>query len=458
MYQDSVVEPSILISRHFGARHRNRYRFALALLFATCGYLVLASIPARADEDLGLERSVAQFMIIDNEKRALENGSAPNIDHPGMARPGDPEPPEEVNTSHNVAVLPQIGYDPEAGFIVGAKFSDINFGASHLNLDVGATQSTEGETDVDVTLGTPHLLGSDFIGLVRAQYELHPTQDFYGLGNNGAGDDALSQHEYHATSLSFTLARRLAPHWVLAGTLGYNRTTIGPGDPDSDHVSTGDKFSHLPGLEGGYNNPISLALIYNTQRDLTRPEQGWNVIGKVTRVGPELGNDFNYTRFLADASYVHPIFSPKHLIGVRMGGEYVTGDGDDLPFYEFASVGGIDSLAGFYPNRFLGQSRIFVRTGYQTMLADFDFRNIWRVRLDGTVFAGVGRVFLDRSRLPDDLLSDTPDVAPDLSNKLRYSYGAGLHIALGEALSARLDAGFSEESKGLVYLTFGTAF
>lgn len=417
-----------------------------------------AVTPARAASRLAVERSVAQFMVIDNERRAIAEQNAAALQHTGVPRSGEPEAPEELDVSHNVAALPQLGYDPSVGFIFGGKFSYVNFGDTHMNLDVGATQSTGGETDFEASWGTPRLFGSDFIGLVRARYQLYPNQDFYGLGNNDVGDDALSQHEQHATSLLFTLARRLAPHWVAAGTIGYDRVTIGPGDPDHDKTSTTDTYSRLPGIKGGYNNPLSLSIIYNNRHDLTRPQQGWSVTGKVTHVGPELGNDFHYTRFTGDASYVHPIGSPRHLIGIRVDGQYVTGSGSHLPFYEYSSLGGFDNLEGFYPNRFLGQSRVFARLGYQTLLADFNFRDIWRVRLDGTLFGGAGRVFLDRSRLPDDLSGDMSRFAPGRDDAIQFSYGAGLQMALGEALTTRLDVGFSGESKGLVYLSFGNAF
>ncbi len=430
---------------------------AVGLYALGVGLSCSAGGPAHAASDLNLERSVAQFVVLDNERRAIADGKD-SQPHPGLAQPGEPEAPQELDSSHNVAVLPQLGYDPAVGFILGGKFSDINFGDSHMNLDIGATQSSGGETALDGIWGVPHVFGSDFIGLVRFRYELRPTTDFYGLGNNNVGDESLSQHEYHGTSLMFTLARRLAPHWVAAGTIGYDRVTIGPGDPQHDKQSTTNAFSRLPGIKGGYSNPLSLSIIYNTQRDLTRPEQGWNVIGKVTHVGPELGNDFEYTRFTGDASYVHPLGSPDRLLGFRLDGQYATGSGNDLPFYEFSSLGGFDSLEGFNPDRFLGQSRVFARVGYQQLLADFDFRNIWRVRLDGTLFGGAGRVFLDRSRLPDGLMADTPQVAPGLSNDIQFSYGAGLRAALGEALSTRLDVGFSGESKALVYLSFGNAF
>ncbi|MGN8159741.1 BamA/TamA family outer membrane protein [Salinisphaera sp. RV14] len=415
-------------------------------------------VPAHATGDLSLDRSVGQFIVIDNERRALAEHNAATAGESDRAVSAQPEAPKELESSHNVALLPQLGYAPEVGFIVGGKFSDINFGDSHMNLDIGATQSTGGETAVDGIWGVPHVFGSSFIGLVRFHYELQPTTNFYGLGNNSVGDHAISQHEYHGTSLMFTLGRRLAPHWVVAGTIGYNRITIGPGDPQNGKQSTTREFGDLPGIKGGYNNPLSLSIIYNTQRDLTRPEQGWNVIGKVTHVGPELGNDFNYARFTGDASYVHPLGSSKRLLGFRVDGQYVTGSGNNLPFYEFSSLGGFDSLEGFEPDRFLGQSRIFARIGYQQLLADFDFRHLWRVRLDGTVFGSAGRVFLDRSRLPGDLLADTPQVAPGLSNDIQLSYGVGLRAALSEALSTRLDVGFSGESNALIYLSFGNAF
>jgi hypothetical protein len=47
---------------------------------------------------------------------------------------------------------------------------------------------------------------------------------------------------------------------------------------------------------------------------------------------------------------------------------------------------------------------------------------------------------------------------PATSNDFRYSYGGGTRIALGEALVARIDVGFSDEETGLVYLTFGDPF
>jgi len=47
---------------------------------------------------------------------------------------------------------------------------------------------------------------------------------------------------------------------------------------------------------------------------------------------------------------------------------------------------------------------------------------------------------------------------PATKDDMRFSYGGGVRFALGEATIARVDVGFSEEEKGLVYLVFGHTF
>lgn len=416
--------------------------------------LSINSLPLRAEiDDMENEVSISEFIVLDNKKRAGGSGYEDFDDDLDIKAEAD-APQNRNNPEQSSAILPVIGIDPSVGLILGAQYSGVDFGDSHMNIDIGASQSSGGETELDATVGTPKLFGKDLIGVVRARFQRIPRERFYGLGNNDVGDEALSKHKNTTTSLLFTLGKRLAPHWVLAGTAGYQRVTISShGGP---HSTTSD-FYNLPGIKGGYSNPLSLELIYNSRRHLTRPIQGLRGLAKVTHVGPELGNDrYNYFKFLGDLSYIHPILSPRNLVSIRVNGEYNTGSNRHLPFYEFASIGGLNSLEGFNPNRFLGQSRVFARVGFQRMLANFNFRNIWHVRLDGTVFGGGGRVFLDRSRLPDQL--DTAQAAPDLKDRVQYSAGVGLNIALDQAITARIDAAFSRESQGLIYLAFGNAF
>lgn len=428
---------------------RSCYRacIVLALLWG-------ASLPVQAEiDDMENEVSISEFIVLDNKARA--GGSEyKGFDSDLDVKDDEDDSENQDNPEKSAAILPVIGMDPSVGLILGAQYSQVDYGKSHMKMNIGASQSTGGETEIDATLGVPNLFETGLIGIVRARLQRMPRERFYGLGNNDVGNEALTKHKNTTTSLLFTLGKRLAPHWVLAGTAGYQRVIISShGGP---HSTTHD-FYNLPGIKGGYSNPISLELLYNNRRHLTRPTQGLRGLAKVTHVGPELGNDrYNYFKFLGDISYIHPIISPRNLVSVRVNGEYNTGSNRHLPFYEFASIGGLNSLEGFHPNRFLGQSRVFARVGFQRMLADFNFKDIWHVRLDGTLFGSGGRVFLDRSRLPDQL--NTAQAAPDLKDRMQYSAGAGLNIALDQAITARIDAAFSRESKGLVYLAFGNAF
>ena len=86
---------------------------------------------------------------------------------------------------------------------------------------------------------------------------------------------------------------------------------------------------------------------------------------------------------------------------------------------------------------------------------EFDMFDWWRVVIDGAVFTDIGRVFLPGK----DLAFQGGDPGSlKTTDEVRVSGGGGLRFALSEAILIRLDAGFSEEETGLIYLTFGQTF
>jgi hypothetical protein len=54
---------------------------------------------------------------------------------------------------------------------------------------------------------------------------------------------------------------------------------------------------------------------------------------------------------------------------------------------------GAENLRGYWEDRFLGQSRVMINGEYRLKLFDFNFNDIWRVRIDGVAFGDMGRVF-----------------------------------------------------------------
>jgi hypothetical protein len=122
-----------------------------------------------------------------------------------------------------------------------------------------------------------------------------------------------------------------------------------------------------------------------------------------------------------------------------------------------SELGGPDTLRGFFPHRFVGKARVLINLEVRSRLVEFDFFDLWHVRLDGVVFGDAGRVFLGSGEIKDEFRLDS-NVFDRLIGDFQFSYGPGLRIALSDTLVARVDAGFSKEETGLIYLSFGHTF
>jgi outer membrane protein assembly factor BamA len=303
----------------------------------------------------------------------------------------------------------------------------------------------------------PHFFDDTLIAAIEGKYSLDPTKEFFGLGNNEVGPDPLSTHEYRLLSLLGTVAVSPFPRLTLALTGGFTDVRIRRGKLENSTPSTVDVFPELTGIRGGRTNPIAFSIVFNDREEITRPTRGWNLIAKVQHVNRQLGNDFQFTRYIGEASYLYPLMTRRQVLGLRVGGEFIDSKGRQVPFYELSSLGGGQDLRGFFPDRFLGRSRVMINGEYRLKLTEFDFLDFWRVRIDGVVFGDMGRVFFDGSDLSSQFRLNR-NTLPRVFEDFRYSYGAGTRIALGEAILARIDVGFSDEETGLVYLTFGHIF
>src|SRR5438876_66349 len=124
-----------------------------------------------------------------------------------MATPR-PAEPKSVET-RSWAVLPEIGFGPDTGPLVGGKFTDRDVAGSGVTLDAEATQALERQQMLSLTAGTPHLVDDRFLALLEARFKLDPEREFFGLGNNNLGPDPVSTHEFQRTQAFFTVGWRL---------------------------------------------------------------------------------------------------------------------------------------------------------------------------------------------------------------------------------------------------------
>jgi outer membrane protein assembly factor BamA len=367
------------------------------------------------------------------------------------------------------AVLPQFGFGPDTGVLLGTKFTHRDLYGSGTQLDLNAVYSVKELQTYAVSLGSPHLLDDRFLLLLRLLYHFDPQREFFGLGNVSV-DDAVSTHAFQDLGGAITVGWRPFERVAFNFQVGLRQVDVRNGDRDNGLCdldptdptmclpnTTPERFPNLPGVDGGIVNPIALSLVWNTRDDVIRPTRGWRVLLKVLHTNEDLFSDFEFTRFLVDAGYLRSFNENRQIIGVRLNGEWIEAPLQRIPFWELSELGGRDTLRGFFPHRFLGKARILINLELRSHLVRFDFFDLWDVRVDGVLFGDTGRVFLDDDEVEDEFELDA-DIFERLIDDFRFSGGFGLRIALSEALLARIDVGFSDEETALLYLSFGHTF
>ncbi len=343
------------------------------------------------------------------------------------------------------AIFPQVGYGPETGPKAGVKFEGRDlFGGATMG-DVNVLIALKRQQKATINVGNPEL--GPFMLFGTLAWYSDPSVEFFGVGNNEVGPDELSNHEMRRARVGVTLGYRLLKRFALVLAAFYRDTNISNGNND-DSPSTQRFAPGLYGVHGAPSNYLSAALVYNSRDDLVRPTEGWEVILKYLSADEIFFNrDTDYQKVILDVSFIQPLVWRRQVIALHANTEVVFGDDDDVPFFELSSLGGDDTMRGFFPQRFLGKGSAVINAEYRLKLFDFNFRRLWDVTIDGVGFGDVGRVY----ESSEDFLEHTLD-------HVRYSYGGGVRIALSSGLVARLDAGFSPEEKGLIYLTFGHTF
>lgn len=352
---------------------------------------------------------------------------------------------ESEGRSLPFAIFPQVGYGPETGPKAGVKFEGRDlFGGSTMG-DVNLLIALKQQQKATINVGNPEL--GPFMLFGTLAWYSDPSVEFFGLGNNEVGPDELSNHEMRRARVGVTLGYRLLDRFALVLAAFYRDTNVSNGNSD-DSPSTQRFAPGLYGVHGAPSNYLSAALVYNSRDDLVRPTEGWEVILKYLSADEIFFNrDTDYQKVILDVSFIQPLVWRRQVIALHANTEVVFGDDDDVPFFELSSLGGDDTMRGFFPQRFLGKGSAVINAEYRLKLFDFNFRKLWDVTIDGVGFGDVGRVY----ESSEDFLEHTLD-------HVRYSYGGGVRIGLSSGLVARLDAGFSPEETGLIYLTFGHTF
>ena len=429
---------------------------SLLVVCVAAAVLATAGLGVAYEHNLSIERTLSEILQDKRLKEAKRSGDASKRDVTDEeAARQQAEAGEEHEHRGRRAILPDIGYSPEAGAKGGLKFTDRDIRG--LTLDLSGSVAMKGQYKGRFSLVAPDLLDGWLIALAGAEYKTDPRVEFFSLGNNEVGPDEISTNRYSRTNARLALAVRLESRLLAVVSGEYNNIDISRGHLDDGVPATIDLFPNLVGIHGGQTSPFSIALIFDDRDEVMRPVKGWNVMLKYQRIDKAFGNRFEFNRYIAEASYLYPLVTRRQVLGFRVAGEWIDGRARGTPFFEYSSLGGSEDMRGYFQNRFLGKSKILLGGEYRLKLFDFDFFDYARVKIDGVAFADIGRVFLDRDDL-EHAVGQPEETLPETHERFRVSYGPGLRFAVGEAVLARVDIGFSSEEQGLAYLTFGHTF
>ena len=361
------------------------------------------------------------------------------------------------------ALLPQVGYGPATGPMAGVKFTHRNVHDSGTTVDIDASYALKKQQGLSVAIADPHLLADRVLVALRAGYRYDPQRQFFGLGNNEQGPEPASTHAFQDLFGYLTVGWRPLERLALNFTFGLRRVDIRHGDHLDACGSlrpcpfTQEAFPNMPGIAGGMASRLALSLVWNGRDDVVRPTRGWRIILKAVHTNKSLLSDFEFTRYVADVGYLRAFADGRYIIGLRVDGEWIEAPTGSVPFWELTELGGEDTMRGFFPHRFLGKGRALLNLEGRFLVTEFDFFDLWHIKIDGVLFGDGGRVFIDPSEVHDEFKLNR-NIFGRVASDFQYSYGAGLRISLAEALVARIDAGFSEEATGLIYLSFGQTF
>jgi outer membrane protein assembly factor BamA len=410
------------------ARSTNvRVAFAALCAWALATALLPAIAVAGLDNDLTLERYVVDGL----PARA------------SLAQPAD----RKKRKGLPFTVLPQIGYGPDTGAKAGIKFEGRDLGGGNTFADLNVIYAQREQAKATFTLGDNRLF-DDFMYYATAGYYRDPSKEYFGLGNNDVGSEELADYDMKRVSIGGTFAYRVLRRVAITLSAMYRESDVDPAKNTHDRPNLQRFAPTLPGVHGADSNYVGIAIIYNSRDEVVRPTKGWEVVAKYLCADKALFNgDTDYSKFIVDASYMVPLVWRRQVLAVHGNTEVMFGHRRNIPFFELSSLGGDDSMRGYFPERFLGKGRVLFNAEYRLKLLDFNLRKLWDVTVDGVAFGDAGRVYNDG----DDFLHHFAD-------HMRYSYGGGTRIGFSSGLVARIDVGFSEEEKGLVYLTFGHTF
>jgi len=401
---------------------------------------------------------------------------------------------ERIKKGWTFGALPAIAYESDIGFKYGGVVNFYNFGDGSTypkymhSLYLEWSRTTKGSGINQFIYDSEYLIPGIRV-TAEASILTEKALDFYGFNGyesyynkvfEETDDPAYITRMFYRIDRNLTKLRAEFQGKILnkklrwLGGFAYYGNNIGPvdianlnkGKEDKDLLpdtaTLYDKYVEWGIIpedekEGGRNGLLKLGLIYDTRDNEPNPMSGiWTELQFI--IAPEFlsNSSMSYSRIvLAHRQYFTLI--PKRLTFVyRLS--YQGKISGEMPFYMLPFVfnsppsqtrdglGGTKTLRGILRNRIVGEDFIFGNI-------EFRWKFIRTIVLNQNIYFSFN-VFTDFGMITDKynfnksgITSSEYYLFPDDKDKMHYSFGAGLRLALNENFIGALDYGMAADKR-----------
>jgi hypothetical protein len=236
------------------------------------------------------------------------------------------------------------------------------------------------------------ILGTSNYFKATARYHDNPQEDFFGQGpNTSLGDGAAFGIEEFSGTIS--LGREFMNSWTVEAGLTFSTSDVT--DAKDNKKLPIHAYPGLHGFSGADLVGLGLSLEHDTRDNETNPRIGGFQRIKMGYYEGVNGDEFGYTKLRLDAAEYVPIGQIlkflywDSVLAFRVAGELNNDlNGDKIPFFDLARLGGPETLRGYQYNRFFDENSLFYSVEYRY--------NIWGMKnfkADATLFFDCGWVF-----------------------------------------------------------------
>lgn len=331
----------------------------------------------------------------------------------------------------HVLVLPIIASSIETGWSFGLAGASTFHLKGHdsatrtSNVQALALYTTRQQLVVALN-GSIYFPGERFILNQQLSYSSFP-DNFWGLGKStpDSNEESYKFRQYYV----YLHPQTLLGHNLFLGMIYEFQRVIGVEYPPGGLF---DK-ENIVGRQGYHISGLGLSFTYDTRNNAFAPDRGMMLQFYFDHFAPLLGSDYQYTNFVLDLRRFFRL-SGRQVLAVQAYGFFNAGE---VPLRSLASLGGANSMRGYYAGRYRDKDQAVIQAEYRVPL-------FWR--LGAVAFGDMGNVGSDLSELNFQCL--------------KYSYGGGLRLALNkkEKLNLRMDYGIGHGANQGFYLQLGEAF